>query len=61
MAWLLLLGGFAFIIVLRLARRRRAQFTVRPSEPISTIHLEMSKKQTAKVRAALDAATSALR
>jgi hypothetical protein len=60
MAWVLL-GGVAFALVLRLVRRRRTLFTVLPSESISTIHVEMSKKHSAKTRAALDAATSALR
>lgn len=60
MAWALL-AGVAFVLVLRFARRRRKLFTVLPSESISTIHLEMTKKQSAKTRAALDAATAALR
>jgi len=60
MAWLLL-AGVAFALVLRFARRRRTLFTVLPSGSVSTIPLEMSKRQTAKTRAALDAATAALR
>ena len=60
MAWLLLVG-IAFVVVLRFARRRRTLFTVLPSESISTIHVELSKRQTAKKRAALEAATEALR
>ena len=60
MAWLLL-AGIAFVVVLRFARRRRTLFTVLPSESISTIHVELSKRQTAKKRAALEAATDALR
>jgi hypothetical protein len=57
----ILLAGVVFAFVLRFAKRRRARFTVLPSESISTIHLEMSKRQTAKTRAALDAASAALR
>ena len=60
MAWLLLVG-IAFVVVLRFVRRRRTLFTVLPSESISTIHVELSKRQTAKKRAALEAATDALR
>jgi hypothetical protein len=60
MAWVLL-AGLAFVFVLRFARRRRRLFTVSRSESISTIHVEMSKKQTEKKRAALEAATAALR
>ena len=60
MAWVLL-AGLAFALVFRLARRRRELFTVSPFESISTIHVEMTKKQTAKKRAALEAATAALR
>jgi hypothetical protein len=59
MTWLL--AGIAFVVVLRFARRRRTLFTVLPSESISTIHVELSKRQTAKKRAALEAATDALR
>ena len=62
MGWVLLAGlAFASAFVLRFARRRRALFTVLPSESISTIHVEMTKRQNAKKRAALDAATAALR
>jgi hypothetical protein len=60
MAWLLL-AGLCVVVVLRFARRRRALFTVLPSESISTFNLQMSKRQTAKTRAALDAATATLR
>jgi len=56
----LLLAGLAFFFVLRLARRRRTLFTVLPSESISTIHVEMTRKHTAKKRAALAAATATL-
>ena len=60
MAWLLL-AGIAFVVVLRFARRRRTLFTVLPSESISTIHVELSNRQTAKKRAAPEAATEELR
>jgi hypothetical protein len=60
MTWLLLVG-VAFVVVFRLARRRRALFTVSPSESISTLHVDLTRKRTAKTRAALDAATAALR
>jgi hypothetical protein len=60
MVWMLF-GAVVFVLVIRLARRRRRLFTVSSSDSISTIHLEMTKKQTAKTRAALDAATAALR
>jgi hypothetical protein len=60
MVWVLL-AAVAFAIVLRFARRRRTLFSVVPSESISTIHVELSKRQTARTRAALDAATAALR
>jgi len=60
MAWLAL-AALAIVAVLRFSRRRRALFTVLPSESISTIHMGMSKKQTSRKRAALDAATAALR
>jgi hypothetical protein len=61
MAWWLLLAALAVVLVLAAARRRRTLFTLLPSESISTIHVELSKKHTAKTRAALDAATAALR
>jgi hypothetical protein len=60
MTWLLL-SAIALAFAVRFARRRRRIFTVAPSESISTLHLEMSRKHTTKTRAALDAATAALR
>jgi hypothetical protein len=56
-----LLAVVALVILVLFARRRRALFTVSPSDAISTMHLEMTKRQTAKKRAALDAATASLR
>jgi hypothetical protein len=60
MMWLVLFVC-AFVVVLRLARRRRALSVVDRSQPMSTIHGGMSKRQSAKTRAALDAATACLR
>ena len=60
MAWLPF-AGLALLVVFLFARRRRAQLEIGRSEPISTLHLAMSRKRTAKVRAALEAATSDLR
>ncbi|HEX9289222.1 MAG TPA: hypothetical protein VF904_06860 [Anaeromyxobacteraceae bacterium] len=60
MAWVLV-AGVVLAFVLRFARRRRSVFTVLPSDSVSTMPLAMSKRQTAKTRAALDAATAALR
>jgi hypothetical protein len=60
MTWFLL-GGVALVLAVRVLRRRRALFTVLPSESISTMHLAMSKRHSAKTRAALDVATEALR
>jgi hypothetical protein len=60
MLWLLL-AGVAGLVVLRIARRRRSQVTIAPSEAISTINVAMSKRNSAQIRAALKAATSALR
>jgi len=60
MIWFLL-GGAMLAIAVRLLRRRRALFPVLPSEPVSTMHLELSKRQSARTRQALDVATQALR
>lgn len=60
MAWLLL-AGLVFFLMLRFEKRHRALFTVLPSESISTIHMEMTRKHTAKKGAALAAAIAALR
>jgi hypothetical protein len=60
MAWLLL-GGLALVVVLRFARRRRKFSNVGPSQSLGPLNVALSKRQTAKKRAALDAATAALR
>jgi hypothetical protein len=62
MAWLMLVGLIViFVFAHRFARHRRSLFTMLPSESISTFHVEISRRQTAKTRAALDAATASLR
>ena len=60
MIWFIV-GVVVLGLAVRLLRRRRALFMVLPSESISTMHLEMSKRHSAKTRAALDVATEALR
>jgi hypothetical protein len=60
MKWLLL-AGVSLAFALRLARRRRTLVTVLPSDSISTIHVAMTRKHTARTKAALEAATEALR
>jgi hypothetical protein len=60
MMWLLI-AAVALVLVLRLVRRRRTLFTVLPSDSISTIHVEMTRKHTAKTKAALESATESLR
>ncbi len=57
--WVLLAIAVAVLLVPRLVRRREL-FTVSPSEPISTMYLEMSKRRT-ETKAALQAANELLR
>jgi hypothetical protein len=59
MAWLPV-AGLAFFILFRLVRRRRKVYMALPSQPFSTIRVQVSKKHTAKTRAALEAASSTL-
>jgi hypothetical protein len=59
MVWLVL-AAVALAVVVR-ASRRGGRFAVSPSYPVSTLHMDLSKKQTRKTRAALDAASSTLR
>lgn len=59
MMWFLL-AAVALAIVVRVARRSR-RFAVSPSFPISTFHMDLSRRQTRKTKAALDAASSTLR
>jgi hypothetical protein len=59
MTWVISAGvllGFG----LWLGRRRRTYSTT-PSEPVSTLRLELSRRQDRKKKAALDAATGELR
>jgi hypothetical protein len=50
----------AFVLV-RSGRRRRDLIEVSPSEPITTMHLELSRKRKGDTKAALDAASELLR
>jgi hypothetical protein len=60
MVWLLL-AGLLVVGLLCIPRRRRPLFTVLPAESISTAHLQLWRKHTARKKAALDAATAVLR
>ncbi len=60
MKWFLL-AGLVVALAVRFARRRRRRFTVSASDPVSTLRVDMSRKQSKETRAALDAASSALR
>jgi hypothetical protein len=59
MTWFLL-AAVALAIAVRFARRTR-RFAVSPSHPVSTLHMDLSRKQSSKTKAALDAASSTLR
>jgi hypothetical protein len=59
MMWLLL-AVVVLAFAIRFARRHR-RFAVSPSDPVSTLHLDMSRKQSRETKAALDAASSTLR
>lgn len=62
MTWALLTAtALAFAFLLHAARRRRTLQRVLPSESISPIHGALSRRHSARTRAALDAATAALR
>jgi hypothetical protein len=61
MLWALVGSLVSAFVLLRLGRRRRELIEVSPSEPISPMHLELSKKRTGETKAALDAATELLR
>lgn len=61
MVWVLVGVLILAFVVLRLGRRRRGVIDVVPSQPISPIHLELSRKRTGDTKAALDAATELLR
>ncbi len=61
MLWVLVGALVSSFVLLRLTRRRREVVDVVASEPISPIHLELSKKRTGDTKAALDAASELLR
>ncbi len=61
MLWVLVAVSISGVVLLLLGRRRRELIDVVASEPISPIHLELSKKRTGDTKAALDAATELLR
>lgn len=49
------------VVAVRFTRRGRTLVVLPPSDTISTMHMELSKRRTARTRAALDAATLELR
>lgn len=61
MLWVLVGILISGVVLLLLGRRRRGLVDVVASEPISPIHLELSKKRTGDTKAALEAATELLR
>lgn len=61
MIWLVLAAVVVAIVVRFARQQRRTQVSVLRSHPISTIHGTRAKKQTARTKAALDAATDSLR
>jgi hypothetical protein len=60
MTWLML-AAVVVAVVVRVGARRNRRFAVSPSYRISTLHMDLSKRQTRKTRDALDAASSTLR
>lgn len=61
MTWFLLAAAVAVVVAVVLARRGPRPIRVSRSEPISTLHVGASRKQTKETRSALDAASSTLR
>ncbi len=61
MLWVIVAVLLTTLVVPRLARRQRDVVTVTTSEPISTMHLSLSRKRTEEEKAALQAATKLLR
>jgi hypothetical protein len=61
MLWVLVGVSTSAFVLFWLGRRRRELVEVLPSEPISPMHLELSKKRTGETKAALAAATELLR
>ena len=60
MIWFLLAAVAVAIVVARLARQRDV-VTMSPSEPISTLNLDRSRRTTDEKKAALKAANQMLR
>jgi hypothetical protein len=60
MLWTLVAVPAAFLVFPRLARGRRGRRALLPFDPISTLQVEMLRKQSRKTKAALDAATRLL-
>jgi hypothetical protein len=61
MLWAVVGALVSAFLLLRVGRRRRELIQVSPSEPISPMHLGLSKKRTGGTKAALDAASELLR
>lgn len=60
MKWFLL-AAIVVALAIRLARQRPRRFAVSRSHPVSTLHVDMSRRQNKKTKDALDAASSTLR
>jgi hypothetical protein len=60
MKWFLL-AAIVVALAARFGRLRQRRVAVFPSHPVSTLHVDMSKKQSKQTQAALDAASSTLR
>jgi hypothetical protein len=59
-AWVIL-GALVASILVVLARRSRSRIVVSPSDPVSTLNSELSKRTSKGKKSALDAATRLLR
>lgn len=60
MMWFLL-AAFVLAVVARFGRQRSRRVAVFPSHPVSTLHVDMSRKRSRRTKDALDAASSTLR
>ncbi len=60
MTWFLL-AAVTLAFAVRFARHRHRRFAVSPSDPVSTLHVGLSRKHSSKTKAALAAASSTLR
>jgi hypothetical protein len=60
MMWFVL-AGIGVAVVVGLGRHRQRRVAVFPSHPVSTLHVDMSRRQSKQTQAALDAASSRLR